>query len=447
MSKLDVFSKFQPGLTLIKSDDDTYKIEGIATTEHEDSHGEIILQDGLDFSYCLKSGCLNYDHKNEPKYILGAPTSVNRIVHNGKPATAVKGILYSQKQIVKDLVENFNVMKDAGGVRKLGFSIEGQVLSRDKKNPHIITRAKVLNISLTHNPANTEATIALVKNILSDMEDERNMPEEINKSEDDDLPMTYRQSKLLEEYSVKLCQLLKSLPMDADLPEWCQSKITKAQDYIQAVYHYMDVEMREEMDKAKVEYEEDESPESKAKKLLELHPELLDPELMAEIHRLMSKDVSPEYLDNIGEEAVVAPEAAPVPSMDRDNDYPQAFEMAKGYKYKSEDEMDKMDRKELYEYARFLEGLMKEKPAMSDLSALQEESLEGAEEQEPKELASADMNIGMPEEEEKEMDKEVSEEAEELELSSNELKELIEGLLRLGMDVKVIKEYIDKYSY
>ena len=442
MSHLDVFSKFQPGLTLIKSDDDTYKIEGIATTEHKDSHGEIILQDGLDFSYCLKSGCLNYDHKNEPKYILGAPTAVNRIVHNGKPATAVKGILYSQKQIVKDLVENFNVMKDAGGVRKLGFSIEGQVLSRDKKNPHIITRAKVLNISLTHNPANTEATIALVKNILSDMEDEKNMPE-LKKSEDDDLPMTYRQSKLLEEYSQKLCQLLKSLPMDADLPEWCQSKITKAQDYIQAVYHYMDVEMREEMDKAKVEYEEGESSESKARKLLELHPELLDPELMAEIHRLMSKDVSPEYLDNIEEEAVVAPEAAPVPSLDRDNDYPQSFEMNKGYKYKSEEEMDKMDRQQMMEYARFLEGLMKEKPAMSDLSALQEESLEGAkEEEEPKELASADMNIGMPEEEE-DMDKEHPQD----ELSSDELKELIEGLLRLGMDVKVIKEYIDKYSY
>lgn len=446
MSTLDVFSKFQPGLTLIKSDDDTYKIEGIATTEHEDSHGEIIKQDGLDFSYCLKSGCLNYDHKNEPKYILGAPTEVNRVVHNGKPATAVKGILYSQKQIVKDLVENFKVMKDAGGVRKLGFSIEGQVLSRDKKNPNIITRAKVLNISLTHNPANTEATIALVKNILSDMEDKENMPEEINKSEDDDLPMTYRQSKLLEDYSMKLCQLLKSLPMDADLPEWCQSKITKALDYIQAAYHYMDVEMGEDMDKAKVEYEEDESAESKARKLLELHPELLDPELMAEIHRLMSKDVSPEYLNNLKEEAVVAPEAAPVPSMDRDNDYPQSFEMNKGYK--SDEEMDKMDRKELYEYARFLEGLMKEQDEdedaekMSDLSALQTESLEGAgPEPEPKELASADMNIGMPEDEEDDMDKEQDE------LNADELKDLIEGLLRLGMDVKVIKEYIDKYSH
>ena len=200
--------------------------------------------------------------------------------------------------------------------------------------------------------------------------------------------------------------------------------------------------MREEMDKAKVEYEEGESSESKARKLIELHPELLDPELMAEIHRLMSKDVSPEYLDSLEEEAVVAPEAAPVPSMDRDNDYPQSFEMNKGYKYKSEEEMDKMDRKQLADYIRFLEGLVKEQPAMSDLSPLQPESLEGAkEEEEPKELASADMNIGMPDEEE-DMDKEHPKD----ELSSDELKELIEGLLRLGMDVKIIKEYIDKYS-
>ena len=106
------------------------------------------------------------------------------------------------------------------------------------------------------------------------------------------------------------------------------------------------------------------------------------------------------------------------------------------------------EMKELYEYARFLEGLMKEQDEdedaekMSDLSALQTESLEGAgPEPEPKELASADMNIGMPEDEEDDMDKEQDE------LNADELKDLIEGLLRLGMDVKVIKEYIDKYSH
>lgn len=431
MSKIDVFSKFQPGLTLIKNGDDTYEIEGIATTEHEDSHGEIILQDGLDFSYCLKSGCLNYDHKSEPKYILGAPTSVQRVMHKGKAATTVKGILYSQKQIVKDLYENFNVMKDAGGVRKLGFSIEGQVLSRDNKNPHIITRAKVLNISLTHNPANTEATIALVKNILSDIE-EKEMPEQIEKSDPKlDLPMTHDQVKLLCDYSQRMKELLEKLPEDYDLPEWMQSKVTKSLDYLQSSYHYLELESKEEMDKAKVEYKEDESAESKARKLLELHPELLDPELMAEIHRLMAKDVSPEYLNNLKEEAVVAPEAAPVPSIDRDNDYPQSFEMNKGYKYKSEEEMDKMDSKQLIEYIRFLEGLNKE----SDLSPLQVESLED----DDKPLASEDhsMNMGESDEEEEEIEIE--------DFTMQQLRDLLMGLMKLDIPVQKIKEYMERY--
>lgn len=176
MSKLDVFSSFQPlSIDLSKEaddDKDTIEIEGIATTEHEDTAGEIILQEGLDWSYCLKNGSFNYDHSNEPKFIVGAPQSVRKLTYNGKAATSIKGILYAGKQIVKDLIENFKAMKSAGDIRKLGFSIEGQVLQRDNKNPNIITRAKVLNVSLTHNPCNTEATVAMVKSILANIEEE-----------------------------------------------------------------------------------------------------------------------------------------------------------------------------------------------------------------------------------------------------------------------------------
>ncbi len=399
MSKLDVFSTFQPlDLKLIKSEDGgkVYKISGIATTEHIDTAGEVILQNGIDWSYCLRSGSFNYDHSNLPGHILGAPQSVEKVKHNGKSATKISGILYGDKQIVKDLVENVKLMRSTKSGRSLGFSIEGQVMERDSKNPKIITRAKVLNVSLTHQPANQEATVQLVKNILATMENKA----EMNKSEYEDKPMSLRQSKMICDYAEKMVALLESKPDDVDLPEWVQSKITMSKEYMQASYHYLEEELQ--------------------------------------------KDVSPEYLDGLDEESVVSPEEVEVPDIDRDNDFPQSFEMQKGYKY-SKEEMDKMDRKEIYEYVRFLEGLKKEEcdthkeedceecmDKQSDLSPIQPESLEDS-------IADEGPKMNMGEDDEKQEDKEG--------LSMEELKRLLEEMLKLNFPVEVIKQQIDKYGY
>ena len=248
--KLDVFSKFTPFDFVSKSDDDgkTYKIEGIASSEAVDESGEIIKQDGLDWSYCLKTGAFNLDHKNDPKYILGAPTETYITDVGGVKATGIKGVLYGQKQIVQDVFETAKAMKSSG-VRKMGFSIEGRVLARDPRNPKIITKAKVLNVSITGNPCNQQATIEMIKNIYKNATPEQiELLEKDNTMEKDaysDLSMSYKQSKILEDYSSKMCDLLGKLPEDADLPEWVQSKLTKALDYLQASYHYLEVEMKE----------------------------------------------------------------------------------------------------------------------------------------------------------------------------------------------------------
>lgn len=170
MNKLDVFAQWTPfSLDLSKSDDGkkVYQIEGIASTENMDTAGEIILQDGLDWTYALKNGAFNYDHSNTPENILGAPTEIAKTYVEGKKATIIKGVLYATKQIVQNLIENVKAMKAAGGVRQLGFSIEGQVIARDPKNPKIITKAKVLNCAITHTPCNTDAVVNMVKNVLA----------------------------------------------------------------------------------------------------------------------------------------------------------------------------------------------------------------------------------------------------------------------------------------
>lgn len=248
--KLDVFSQFTPfDLTKASEEGETYKIEGIASSEAVDESGEIIRQDGLDWSYCLKTGAFNLDHKNDPKYILGAPTEIYKTSIDGVKATGIRGVLYAGKAIVKDVFETAKAMKSSG-VRKMGFSIEGRVLERDPRNPRIITKAKVLNVSITGNPCNQTATIEMIKNIMGNMsEEEVNefMSDEIVKSDAyADVPMSFDQSKLLVEYSSKMADLLSRLPEDHDLPEWVQAKITRAVDYMQAAYHYLDIELKEE---------------------------------------------------------------------------------------------------------------------------------------------------------------------------------------------------------
>lgn len=183
MKNLDVFAQWSPiNLDLIKAEDNdkkSYYIEGIASTENVDTSGEVIKQDGLDWSYAIKNGCFNYDHQNDAKNILGAPTAIAKTFVEGTKATIIKGILYGTKQIVKDLIENMQAMKAAGNPRQLGFSIEGQVISRDPKNPKIITRARVLNCAITHTPCNTDAVVSMVKNVLGQIEIQKAYPNEI----------------------------------------------------------------------------------------------------------------------------------------------------------------------------------------------------------------------------------------------------------------------------
>jgi len=180
MKKLDVFSQWNAiNFDLIKADDSekkSYVIEGIASTENMDTSGETILQDGLDWSYCLKNGCFNYDHQNDAASILGAPQEIKKTYIDGKKATMIKGVLYGTKKIVKDLIENVNAMKAAGSPRQLGFSIEGQVIARDPRNPKVITKAKVLNCAITHTPCNTDAVVSMVKNVLGKIELEKDNP-------------------------------------------------------------------------------------------------------------------------------------------------------------------------------------------------------------------------------------------------------------------------------
>ena len=218
--KIDVFSAWMP-INIEKSEHDgeyvqgeprfnpqRIKIVGIASTEAPDEAGEIIVQDGIDWSYFLKRGFLNLEHKQGPEFVMGQPEAVKACEYKGYKATMLKGYLYSEKPAVKSLVETMDAMKKAGADREIGLSVEGQVVERDERDPKIIRKSKVMNVSITSSPCNKDATMTIVKSILKNIEKEN--------TEFPDKEMTFRQIKIIKEYAEELCELMEKLPPSVD---------------------------------------------------------------------------------------------------------------------------------------------------------------------------------------------------------------------------------------
>jgi len=153
-------------LTLIKGADperpNTARIQGTISTEDTDLQGERVAQDGLDFDYFLKKGWLNYDHQTGVENILGYPLEVTREGNK----THLTGVLLLDRPKAREIYETAQSLSKAGGRRSLGFSVEGQVLERDKKDPKRITKAKIINVAITPSPVNPQTHLALLKSLL-----------------------------------------------------------------------------------------------------------------------------------------------------------------------------------------------------------------------------------------------------------------------------------------
>lgn len=151
--------------------DDTHslRIGGIVSTDLLDRQGEIIVQEGLDFSEFLASGWFNDNHGQKTSDVLGYPTDAffvkkGDLLPNGKRAAAngwwAEGYLVGDEgRRIWNLCNSL-----AKSPRRLGFSIEGSVEERDRNNRALIRAAKVRNVAITHCPVNTGTEmVALAK--------------------------------------------------------------------------------------------------------------------------------------------------------------------------------------------------------------------------------------------------------------------------------------------
>lgn len=123
------------------------KIRGIASTPDLDKEGERVLQEGLDIKDFIEKGFLNWDHDNSR--IVGYPDRKNTKMT--KDGLFVEGYILDTDD-GRRVWDTATALEKSGTDRRLGFSIEGQVLKQDNKGR--ILKARVTNVALTSMPVN-----------------------------------------------------------------------------------------------------------------------------------------------------------------------------------------------------------------------------------------------------------------------------------------------------
>lgn len=131
-------------------------VRGFASTPDLDLQGDIVRPSGLDIDYFVKSGWVNYEHKQDAKYAIGVPTS-NCYVDMEK-GLFVEAKLFRDNEFAQEIWKLASNIKKEGIERQLGFSIEGAIRKRDDNDTRVIDDLVIKNVAITKSPANPHAT-------------------------------------------------------------------------------------------------------------------------------------------------------------------------------------------------------------------------------------------------------------------------------------------------
>ena len=137
-------------------------ISGVVSTDTIDLQGDTILQEGMDWSYFLRRGWINYEHMQGPEFIVGVPTSVETKITDKGNATQIEGHILLNRPRGKEVYDTAKALQEADINRSLGFSVEGQVLERSEEDKSVITKARILNVSVTAHPVNPDAVLDII---------------------------------------------------------------------------------------------------------------------------------------------------------------------------------------------------------------------------------------------------------------------------------------------
>ena len=149
------------------------RIGGIVSTDRMDLEDEKIIQRGLDFGDFLKRGWFNDNHGKGSTDVVGFPEGAKYVrkgtkLPNGKtakrPGWWAEGYLLNTDK-GRDLWQLAQSLQDTP--RKLGFSIEGKVVERDETRAHVVKRANVRHVAITHCPVNVDTELEVLAKALT----------------------------------------------------------------------------------------------------------------------------------------------------------------------------------------------------------------------------------------------------------------------------------------
>lgn len=141
-------------------------ISGIVSSERRDEDGEIVKQDGIDWSYFKSQGKITYGHPATNANVIGEPLEVAATkLDDGTPAHHMKGRLFLMDDLGSRVARKARVLQKSSDKTRLGLSVEGHVIERDKDDHKTINRCKVITVAVDASPKNPDARMELAASL------------------------------------------------------------------------------------------------------------------------------------------------------------------------------------------------------------------------------------------------------------------------------------------
>lgn len=148
-------------------------VQGVASTSDNDLQNETVDQNGIDFTYFLKYGYFNNDHKPGFENKVGQPTDCKIT----KAGLWTKGFLFQKHKVAEAIWELALALEASKADRKLGFSIQGKVTRREGRR---IAKCWIQDIAITAAPINTNTWLDVLKSFNAIPTDMWATPEDQN---------------------------------------------------------------------------------------------------------------------------------------------------------------------------------------------------------------------------------------------------------------------------
>ncbi|MEC0169906.1 hypothetical protein [Paenibacillus graminis] len=145
-----------------------YIVQGVISSDDEDEQADSISPEGMDTAYFLSKGWIKWEHGNAPNQFIGEPVEVkigqfdHPSLNKSVNGVFVKGRLFANRDLAMQAVVAIEDLQKSQSSRRVGWSIEGGVVERDRQTGKII-KSVLRNVVLTMNPVNTMTYAELVK--------------------------------------------------------------------------------------------------------------------------------------------------------------------------------------------------------------------------------------------------------------------------------------------